>query len=248
MKKDKQDWTEADIISLDKNRVVESVGLEFKACDALRTMPKRDWRTEFAKDVSAFANSAGGILIYGIIENRETHEAASLDRGFDPRELDIEALEQIINSRIQRRIEGIRFKSVPLSGENEGRFVYVLDIPESGRAPHMANSRFYKRYNFESAYMEEHEVRERYRRESYPGRDVVEAWRDDAINPMIDSLESEARSLGLDIWSWNRNDETFLGLNRMSNLPEFSANKMTLSAGTRRCRAYYKNMMYSLCG
>src|SRR6185503_5136563 len=118
MKNDVQDWTEVDILSLVQNHISESATLEFKGCDALGKNAFKGWQREFAKDVSAFANSAGGILIYGILENRETHEAESLDIGFDPQELDVEALEQIINSRIQRKIEGVTVKPIPLSGNN----------------------------------------------------------------------------------------------------------------------------------
>lgn len=225
MSQDIRDWTEASIVSFVNNRVVESATLEFKACDALGKNADKGWQREFAKDVCAFANSGGGILIYGIIENRDTHEAEKLDVGFDPAELNVEALEQIIRSRIQRKIEGIIVRAIPLSSTNDGRVLYVLDIPESGRAPHMANHRFYKRYNFISDYMEEHEVRERYRRETYPGKDVVEAWRDDAINPMIDSLGTESRCLMQGAWEWSHIYNVFKGFKKMAIASEFSANE-----------------------
>lgn len=225
MKREIADWTEEDILNLIKNHLAESSTLEFKACDALRRIEKKDWRKEFAKDVSAFANSAGAIVIYGIIENRRTHEAETLDAGFDPVELNIETLEQIANSQIQRAVEGIKYKAIPLSGDKQGRFAYVLDIPESNRAPHMANHRFYKRYNFESVSMEEHEVRERYRRETFPGKDVVESWRDDAINPILDTLKSERRLLESQAWTWSHHENQFNGFRRLSNNSKFSPNE-----------------------
>ena len=43
--------------------------------------------------------------------------------------------------------------------------IYVISIPQSTRAPHMASDkRFYKRFNFESVPMEEYEVRDVSRR------------------------------------------------------------------------------------
>src|ERR1041384_36281 len=224
MNKEINDWTEDDILSLIKNRIPESPTLEFKACDALRKIEKKDWRKEFAKDVSAFANSGGAIVIYGIVENRDTHEAQMLDGGFDPHELDIETLEQIVSSQIQRTIEGIKYKAIALRGDKQGKFVYVLDIPESDRAPHMANHRFYKRYHSISVYMDEHEVRERYRREKFPGKDVVEAWRDVAINPILSELASEIRLLTDERWSWSHNQETFNGFKVINDRSSFSAN------------------------
>lgn len=137
--KEPWDWEENEIKGLIQNRVPESLNLEYKACAALTN---DGWRGELIKDVAAFANSAGGTIVYGIIEDRKTHEADSIDKGYDPAEMNLERLEQIINSRIQRRIEGIRYKSVALTTIRPGRVLYIIHVPESSRAPHMANDRF----------------------------------------------------------------------------------------------------------
>lgn len=55
--KEPWEWEESDILSMIENGVPESLNLEFKACDALTN---ERWRTELVKDISAFANSAGG--------------------------------------------------------------------------------------------------------------------------------------------------------------------------------------------
>src|SRR5207245_5939253 len=99
------EWIEADILDLVKDRADESLTLEFKACDSLRN---KKWREELAKDVSAFANSAGGTIVYGIKENKLTHEAEEIDEGYDPKQINKETLQRVIDSRIHRRIEGIR--------------------------------------------------------------------------------------------------------------------------------------------
>lgn len=125
------EWDEDDIIRLVDERVSESINVEFKGCGALRG---DGWRTELAKDVSAFANSAGAAIIFGIAEDRNTHEAKSIDGGYDPREINIESLEQVINSRIHRKIEGIRYNVISLNKTNPGRVLFLLYIPESSRA------------------------------------------------------------------------------------------------------------------
>jgi hypothetical protein len=43
--------------------------------------------------VSAFANSAGGTIIYEIRENKSTHEADSIDLGYEPSKISKERLE-----------------------------------------------------------------------------------------------------------------------------------------------------------
>lgn len=135
-----------------------------------------------------------------------------------------ERLEQIIDSNIQRRIDGVRYNAVRLNKTRPGKVLFVVYVPESARSPHMANHRFYKRLEFESKAMEEYEVRERYGRVTFPGKDVVEAWRDDAINPLITTLESNAQCLRSETWTWNHFHEAFGGLAALGNHRQFSAN------------------------
>ena len=221
--KELHEWTEADIISLVRDRADEGLTLEFKGCDALLN---KKWREELAKDVSAFANSAGGTIVYGIKEGPITHEADQIDEGFDPSQLSKETIQRVIDSRIHRRIRGIRYHVVELATTRPGKILFVLDIPESNLAPHMADYKFFKRFEFESKPMEEYEIRERYRRETFPGKDIVESWRDDAINPLISTLESEKQSLSKKEWTWNRYYQVFSGFIEFSNESQISANKV----------------------
>jgi hypothetical protein len=216
------EWDEDAVLGLVANKAQESFTLDFKACDALTN---KGWKHELAKDVSAFANSAGGTLVYGLRENSGTHEAESIDQGYDPAEVSKERLEQVINSTIHRRIDGIRYYAVALNKVNPGRVLYVIEVPESARAPHMANHRFYKRFEFESLPMEEYEVRERYRRETYPSKDIIRAWFDDAINPLIGYLELEEECLRNEHWTWDRGGNAFGGLNSRADVTNHSANQ-----------------------
>lgn len=52
-----------------RDQVQESIHLDYKASKAIS--PKE--RDEIANDVSAFANSDGGVLIYGVEEDKTTH-------------------------------------------------------------------------------------------------------------------------------------------------------------------------------
>src|SRR5262249_24568980 len=66
-------------------------------------------------------------------------------------------------------IDGIRINQIDLSGAKSGRVVYVVSIPQSLDAPHMASDkRYYKRFNFESVPMEDYEVRDVARRSAAP--------------------------------------------------------------------------------
>lgn len=156
---DKDDYTIADIESLIKSETEESVYLDFKEAAALEKSDNK--RKEISKDVSAFANSDGGIIIYGIRE--ENHKATSLSfiNGDDYTK---EWLEQVINSTIQRHIPDLRIYPIRFDGQID-KTIYVVKIPKSIEAPHLAkDKRFYKRFNFESVTMEEYEIRQLYGR------------------------------------------------------------------------------------
>jgi len=165
--KNSWEWTESDILKMIENETPESLTLDYKRSDSLGKNDKK--KNEISKDVSAFANSAGGILIYGIAEDGNV--PTSIDAGVDPNEITKEWLEQVIGSRIQRRISGIRINQIKLSPPSTN-VIYVIDIPQSNLAPHMAaDKKFYKRFNFESIPMEEYEVRDVGNRNNKPDLD-----------------------------------------------------------------------------
>lgn len=156
---DKKEYTIDDIKSLIDNEVEESIYLDFKDAKAL---DKNDLKKkEISKDVSAFANSDGGIIVYGISEkNHKADHITFIDGNIYTKEW----LEQIINSSIQRRISEILIYPIRNLGKIE-ETIYIVKIPKSLDAPHLnKDKKFYKRFNFESVPMEEYEIRQSYGR------------------------------------------------------------------------------------
>lgn len=157
---DKEVIDENDIHNIIICKLEESISLEFKSALALNLKDDKV-KAEFLKDVSAFANSAGGHIVYGIHE--KNHRADSLSM-IDGTIYTKEMIEQVIQTGIQRKIDGLLVKPVRVSG-SINQSIYVISIPESALAPHMTvDKKFYKRYNFESVQMEEYEVRNLYNR------------------------------------------------------------------------------------
>ena len=147
------------INSLIINEIEESIHIDFKASGALTKAEAK--RKEVSKDVAAFANSDGGIIIYGISEqNHKAFETSFIDGNIYTKEW----LEQIINSTVNRNIEGLKIFPIRYNG-NICETIYVVQIPVSLNTPHQSrDKRFYKRYNFESVPMEEYEIRQLYGR------------------------------------------------------------------------------------
>ncbi len=156
--------TRADLERLIEEQLQESFSLDYKRSDALSKSDNRK-KDELAKDVSAFANSAGGQLIYGIEE--DGHVPTRIDDGVDISEITKEWIEQVLSTTVQPKIDGLRIQQILLS---EGRAAYVITIPQAtSRAPHQArDKRYYRRYNFESVPMEDYEVRDALRRSETP--------------------------------------------------------------------------------
>jgi len=152
--------TKEDLQRLVDEEIQESLTLDYKASPSLARDDKP--RNELCKDVSAFANSAGGQIIYGIVE--EDRMPIKVDNGSD---LSREWIEQVIDSNVQPRLDGLVITPVPVGS---GRHAYVLTIPQaSGRAPHQApDKKYYKRQNFQSVPMEDYEIRDALRRATTP--------------------------------------------------------------------------------
>ena len=166
----KEDYIHKDIEQLLHNSADESLYLEFKSAEALIDQPKT--KTEISKDVSSFANSDGGIIIYGIKEDKD--KRASEITYVDTRKFSKEWLEQVIDSNIQRRISGIRIYLIP-NPKQKDQGIYIVKIPTSPQVPHMAgDKRFYKRQNFTTTQMEEYEVRMFYNQK---GRTELDIYR-----------------------------------------------------------------------
>ncbi len=156
---DKTAYLQSDLQSVIDDQFEESLYLEFKSAAALN---KKDLtKKEISKDISSFANSDGGIVIYGIAER--DHKADSFNY-IDGREITKEWLENVIESNIKRRIADIKIFPIRCDNNIE-KTVYLIKIPASLSAPHMASdTRYYRRFNFKSVPMEEYEVRNLFNR------------------------------------------------------------------------------------
>lgn len=139
------------------NKVEENLNLDYKASGSLQ---KSDNKTnEISKDISAFANSDGGIVVYGIKEHQiNRHLPDSIDP-IDRKLISKEWIEQIIQSKIRPRIDGIIIHSITVD-ENLDQVVYAVEIPKSNTAHQAHDKRYYKRFNFNSEPMYDYEIRD----------------------------------------------------------------------------------------
>jgi len=147
------DWDINDIESLIKNQVQENLNLDYKRSISLENNEKN--KNEISKDVSAFANSNGGKIIYGVKE--ENHLPKEIDDGVKS-EGKREWLEQVINSRIRPRIQNVIIQPIELKASPD-KAIFAVEIPEGLTAYQVSDYRYYKRFNFQSVPMYDYEVK-----------------------------------------------------------------------------------------
>jgi hypothetical protein len=158
-------WDENKINSLINEPVEESLHLDYKAAAALDKTDGK--KKEIAKDVSAMANSDGGVIIYGIMEHPENKHLPDKIDPVDGKIFTKEWLEHVINSNISPRVSGILIHPVRLA-LNDFKTVYVVEIPKSSTCHQAIDYKYYRRYNFESVPMTDYEVRDVMNRTKWP--------------------------------------------------------------------------------
>ncbi len=123
--------TERDLQNLIDNSVIEWKTLDYKA-----TLPGNSDqdKKEFLADVSSFANSVGGDIIFGIACDNASGIPKSLD-GLSATNFDHEILrlESSIRDGIEPRISAIALKLIPLPSDKSA---LIIRIPKSWNSPH----------------------------------------------------------------------------------------------------------------
>ena len=135
-----EDITENDLLMLVESQVRESRYIEYKS-----QLPDNSevQRTKFLSGLSAFANSFGGDMVFGI---KEANGMADVICGIQTPDIDKEILrlEAMLRNNVEPRLSGVTFHPVKLSN---GNYVIVVRVLKSWNAPHRlaTNSKFYAR-------------------------------------------------------------------------------------------------------
>lgn len=136
------DWTEDDVISLPQG---ENDAFERKGSPLLDlTLPQAredKVRDELAKQLSAFANTGGGQIIYGLT-NGGGVDNGGVARSVRGRQSTKEWLENVIPTLTDFEIVGFNVYEIHPKGVGSSlasdKSIYVVDVPDSDRAPHQS--------------------------------------------------------------------------------------------------------------
>lgn len=137
-----QEITEEDLQSLIDNSVPEGKTIEYK--QKLPGNSDSD-KKEFLADVSSFGNASGGMIIYGIVEDKGSPK---LLNGIDKVDIDSETrrLDSIIRAGIEPKLPSFNIKVVPLKNS---KTAVIIQIARSWISPHrvvfQGHDKFYSR-------------------------------------------------------------------------------------------------------
>ena len=157
-------WDEARVQQYIDDGIEESLNLDYKAAGALEKTDRK--RKEITKDVSAMANSDGGIIIYGVSEDDNNRHLPGQIDPVDRSDFSKEWLDTVI-SNIRPNIEGLVIHPVSVSGKQSDA-IYVVEIPQSQTAHQALDKKYYKRVGFKSRPMEDYELRDVMNRRQHP--------------------------------------------------------------------------------
>lgn len=173
--------TADDLNALITNRIEEGRHLDFK-----RVLPgptDRD-KLEFCADVSSFANTGGGHLLFGV---DESGGVASAVPGIPDLNADtaILRMEQILAAGIDPPVPGLGFQCIPTE---TGEGVVAIHVPRSWRAPHLVKHggsfRMYARTSRGKQPLDAQEIRQSFE-STGNAIDGIRRWRDIRIAKVL---------------------------------------------------------------
>ena len=158
----------SDLQSLISDGVEEGTQLDYKSGI---DKTKEKWKSEIAKDISAMANSNGGVIIYGIKEYDEPYKRYLPEKivPLDTTEISRETLMQVITNNISPKVEGVEIQTIPVSQEKPNEVIYVVTVPQSSTAhQNLRTKQYFKRYGSTTDAMEDYEIRDVMNRCTHP--------------------------------------------------------------------------------
>ena len=120
---------------------------------------------DISKDVSAFLNSDGGVLVYGVPESISPDDTGGspvpggAQVGFTRGEIDKETIEDLITSNIQPKPSPDLFQVVEVSHGSDDRLIFIVEVGAGfGDVWQARDKRYYRRALFKSEPMEHYEI------------------------------------------------------------------------------------------
>ena len=230
-------WTEADVSALIGQS--ESIRREYKAGVMFDRDTESKWVEGLSKEVSALANTEGGELFLGIVEDKSKPRVATSIDGV-PIKLAPERLQQLIEGNVSPYLPGICMHRIKLSASLD-RVAYVIQVPQGSTAYQANDGRYYGRSEFEVKYLPDHEVRLRMMR-GQVAQVQIEVCHDTyrTSNDEFQRRVKKAEEAEMFFEGWNKTDQPRVGLSdiRAKAKADFEKAKTELDQGKNEFDEY----------
>ena len=152
--------TKADLLALIENKIFENSELEYKDytfVDGKIAIADKS-RDKFVKEIAAFANTNGGIIVIGMQEDDNRFPTKLSGTGMTLGDFDnwLSSFRQLLLSRIRPHLHGV--ECTPVSVDGDQNIAIVISIPRSIARPHSFwdgnKDEFYMRYANGIMYMD----------------------------------------------------------------------------------------------
>ncbi|RUX95828.1 MULTISPECIES: ATP-binding protein [unclassified Mesorhizobium] len=135
----------------------------------------KDGRRSIAKAMSAFSNSAGGVVVIGV--DCRTVDGVDAAQALDPIpnwKAALSAVSSLVGDLLQPKNDGVRVAGFASAKDDRAGYL-VIDVPRSERRPHMCNmaKQYFKRSASSSYAMEHFDIEDAFRRSGSPDLDLV---------------------------------------------------------------------------
>jgi Putative DNA-binding domain len=190
---------EAVIARLVSERQQEDVSLEFKTkADPNTGALNRDDKRNLAKELCAFSNSMGGLIVWGVAARKDQDD---VDCATEPKPIvNIERfksdVKRLISQALMPRHEGILVEAIP-AAQPTGAGYLAIYVERSERRPHRAElgvGRYFKRIGDSSVPMEHYDIEDSFKRLVVPWLEVE--W---SARPYASNDSSRYRAVAIEI-------------------------------------------------
>jgi hypothetical protein len=200
-------WTEDEVLNLPSGE------LDYFDRKSGAILKEPDFLKKLAKALSAFANSGGGHLVLGVKDDGTPDGVPKIHTGKSGkgRGSTKDWLERTIPELLGYPLQDFRVHEVDPSTSTAipaGNVLIVIDVGDSELAPHQDTFTkiYYHRVSGNSVpaphlYLEGLRLRAK-----YPSREIVCAWRDYVISPLLSTLKGQKRMLEQKDWVWNKRE------------------------------------------
>ncbi len=146
----------------------ENLHIEFKTIE--RAAFSNNDKKIFAKALSGFANSSGGVVVWGVDarKNDDGIDCATDRRPINSLAMLMSRLNELTGEYVEPLVDGVQHKAIPIS-DDEGFAITLIPVSDSG--PHMAKAgedRYYKRSGDSFYKMEHFDIEDMFGRRKKP--------------------------------------------------------------------------------